>query len=123
MSFRNNAYATIWKIDSQDNHVKVLLSTSRKTQEGVYETDFSQYCYFYGKARDKASTLVQNDRIKLTNVEASTVYNKELNKTYYFFKVWDFEPAGSSDKPTNQDTDGVNPVEGDTSVIEDDTPF
>lgn len=97
MGFRNNAYATFWGIPESvfPTLTKGRISVSRKNKDsGEYETDFSGFVNFVGTAAaNKAMSLKERDRIKLENVDVSTTYDKEKNKTYTNFKVFNFEMA------------------------------
>ncbi len=124
MGFRTGAYATCWSVEQgRGNFTKVRLSISRKNREGVYEQDFSGFCMFIGTAHAKAEKLKERDRIKLGDVDVSTTFNKEQNKEYVNYKVFDFEPVESnySNNRSNNASSGGNPVEGDSD--EDNLPF
>lgn len=93
MGFSNGAYATVWSSEEgKGKFMMVRLSISRKNQEtGSYEEEFSEYCMFIGKARAKAAALKERDRIQLTNTDVTRRWDKEKNKAYYTFKVFDFK--------------------------------
>lgn len=96
MSFRNNAYATVWEVTPKTATItSARISTSRKDKEtDKYETDFSGFVSFLGTAAaSKALSLKKEDRIKLLDVAVTSKYDKEQNKTYTNFNVFDFELA------------------------------
>lgn len=99
MGFRKDAYAKVWEIKPNENGktTSVRLSTSKKNKDtGEYEQDFSGICFFIGKANIKArQQLSVKDRIRLTECDVTTDYNKETKENKVFFKVWDFEPASA----------------------------
>lgn len=107
MSFRNNAYATVWEITPKTATItSARISTSRKDKEtDKYETDFSGFVSFLGTAAaSKALSLNKEDRIKLLDVAVTSKYDKEQNKTYTNFNIFDFEIAtkgNSSPAPSN----------------------
>lgn len=95
--FSNNAYATIWEIkDGRGSTKDVRISTSRKNQEGKYETDFSGYVRFAGKAAELAATLQPNDRIQIKNCGVTNSYNKEKKITYWNPVVFEAEKVESN---------------------------
>jgi hypothetical protein len=100
MSFRNNAYATVWEVTPKTATItSARISTSRKDNEtDKYETDFSGFVSFLGTAAaSKALSLKKEDRIKLLDVAVTSKYDKEQNKTYTNFNVFDFELATKGD--------------------------
>ena len=100
MSFRNNAYATVWEVTPKTATItSARISTSRKDKEtDKYETDFSGFVSFLGTAAaSKALSLKKEDRIKLLDVAVTSKYDKEQNKTYTNFNVFDFELAIKGD--------------------------
>lgn len=100
MSFRNNAYATVWEVTPKTATItSARISTSRKDKEtDKYETDFSGFVSFLGTAAaSKALSLKKEDRIKLLDVAVTSKYDKEQNKTYTNFNVFDFELATKGD--------------------------
>jgi hypothetical protein len=94
--FSNNSYATIWKINPHDKYLDVQLSTSRKNHDtNEYETDFSGFVRFVGKAFEKGKNLREGDRIKTLSCGVSNHYDKERNITYNNFLMFDYSEAGS----------------------------
>lgn len=76
---------------------RVRLSSSRKNQaSGEYEQDFSGFCTFIGEAHNMAQNLQPKDRIKILECDVSTTYDKERQKEYVNYKVFDFEMANGS---------------------------
>lgn len=130
MGFRTGAFATVWSIEEKGKVTKVRVSTSRKNRDtGEYEQDFSGFCAFVANAKAKAAKLRERDRIKLGDVDVTTTYDKERNKEYVNYTVFDFEPAeggnqgGSTRKASSSRSAAPvsNPVEGDTD--EEELPF
>lgn len=123
MGFRNSSYATVWSVEAgSGNFTKVRLSVSKKNKDGAYEQDFSGFCMFIGTARAKAEKLREKDRIVLKEVDVSTTYDKERNKEYVNYKVFDFDfanevPAAGKNAPNAEPA----PEEG--NVGDEDAPF
>ena len=88
MGFRKDAYATCWEAKPvSDTMTSVQLSVSKKDKDGeVYVQDFSGFVAFVGTATaKKAAKLSKRDRIKLGDVDVTTKYDKDKNKTYTNF--------------------------------------
>lgn len=123
MGFRKGAYASVWSAEQgKGNFTKVRLSISRKNSEGQYEQEFAGFCTFIGQAHAKAARLKERDRIALGDVDVSTFYDKEKQREYINFKVFDFEMADAAD--ASKSTGGQvasNPVEGEND--EGEAPF
>ena len=115
MRFKNNAFATCW-MDKQTNKVlnifdkyaEVQITTSKKKQDGTYETDFSGRVRFVGKSFEKIRRvdLREKDRLKFLEVEACNRYDKEKKRSYDTFIVCDFETVESR-QPTAPQAEGV----------------
>lgn len=111
MGFRANAYATVWSIEEQKggNTTKVRLSVNRKNkQTEQYEQDFSGFCMFIGPAHEAASKLKEQDRIKITECDVSTRYDKEKEKEYVSYKVFGFEFVEEKNNAPKKKTGGKN---------------
>lgn len=102
MGFRPNAWATVWSVEPspRGTFTKVRLSTSKKNQSGAYEQDFSGFCLFVGQAHTDAAILKERDRIKIGDCEVTTSYNKEQNREFINYKVYNFSTSdGQSQVP------------------------
>jgi len=114
MGFRNGAYATVWAIEQDsDTHTKIRISIDRKNRDtGEYEQDFSGFVDCYGReAAVKAAKLSERDRIQIGSCDVRSVYNKEKQQTYYYFKIFAFEQV-------SQRSDGVDNGEPDNNEPE-----
>lgn len=95
--FQNDTYAKVWKIypkeKAEQRYTDIQISTSKKVKgkKGEYLTDFSDNARLIGKGQEKAADLEANDRIKITSCGVSNYYNKEKNKKYYTFCIFDFD--------------------------------
>lgn len=124
MGFRQGAYATVWEVSNKGNISSVRLSVSKKDKEtGEYSTEFSGFCTFIGDAHKKAANLKERDKIKITECDVSTYYDKKTQKNYTNFKVFKFEEnsniISANSKP---DIDSVQAPEF-AAMDEDDFPF
>ena len=116
MGFRNGAYATVWESEKAEKYVNARISTSRKNKEtGEYAEDFSGYVHLYGKAKEKGSAFVGRERIKVTECDVTTHYDKEKDKKYTNFNIYDFEMANKPDEGAIQNVDEL--------IGEDKVPF
>lgn len=131
MGFRQNGFCSVWSTEQSKTGktTRVRLSSSRKNQmTGEYEQDFSGFCTFIGKAHDMAQNLQPKDRIKILECDVSTTYDKEKQKEYVNYKVFDFEmadgssPNGSSGKQSPKKKSAFD-EEGENDAEEGNLPF
>lgn len=119
--FSNGTYATIWQVDEREKYMNVQLSTSRKNQNGEYETDFSGFVRFVGKAKDVVRGLHEKDRVRILSCGVTTQYNKEKKVTYTNYVVFECElPSGSNGKAKAQPkaaTETFATVDGDDGEL------
>jgi hypothetical protein len=115
MGFANGRYATAWTdrntnkvLNIFEKYAEVQLTTSKKKQDGTYDTDFSGRCRFVGKSFEKIRRidLREKDRLKLLEVETTNRYDKEKKTTYNTYIVWDFETVENR-QPTAPQTEVV----------------
>ena len=74
-------------------YVTANLSTSKKLQtpvDGKEYVNSNWFATFVGKAAEKATKLVEKDRIELTFAEIENQYNKDTDKNYIKVVVYDF---------------------------------
>lgn len=123
--FSNDKFAKVWKIypkeDANQRYTDVQLSTSKKTKENRYQTDFNDNVRLIGKAQEKAAELEANDRIKILSCGVSNYYNKEKNKKYYTFCIFDFSFVG--DKAEKQSESHGEEWVDVSSIPDDELPF
>ena len=114
MGFRKDTYAKVWEIEAiSDTRTKIRLSTSRKNkQTQQYEQDFSGFVSFVGSAvAKKAANLKEGALIKLGDVDVTTYYDKEKQKSYTNFSCFSFELR--DDSVTNSESKSVDDGEPD----------
>lgn len=117
--FGKDSYAKIWKITDNGKYSTVELSTSKKNREGEYETDFSsKFVRFVGKAHTLAAQLNGNEKIRLGSCGVTNKFDKERQKAYTNFIVFDFELVDGKEK---KDITSKNADSGD--IFEEELPF
>lgn len=115
MGFHEGAFATVWKIeDTRDRFSKLRISISRKdANTDTYVTDFSGFVSLYSQANQKIG-LIENAlkqtgrcRIKLcsdtpdrTVCDVSTQYDKETDREYVNYKLFDFQMVDGTNTGT-----------------------
>jgi len=117
-----NVKGTIWGADKQDKYVKARLSTAEKNKQTDEWVNSSWFVKFIGKAKERAESLTDKDRITVLKGKMTNTYNKDTKKSFMDFVIFDFEMAESNQyAPTDyskQDADGFMPVD-----VDDDLPF
>ena len=110
MGFHEGAFATVWEITNQgDTFSKVRLSISRKDKKSdEYLTDFNGFVGLVGEANKKLnlidSALSSGDRcrIKIGACDVSNKYNKEEEREYTNFTMFDFEMSDGATQSDNK---------------------
>ena len=129
MGFRQNGFCSVWstEVSKSGNTTRVRLSSSRKNKmTDQYEQDFSGFCTFIGKAHEMAKNLQPKDRIKILECDVGTSYDKEKQKEYVNYKVFDFEMADGSTPGGGKSGGGKKPaceVDAGEPDTGDDLPF
>lgn len=126
--FANGSYAKLWKIEPVEgkNYYHGQISTSRKNQNGEYETDFSaNFVNFVGKAAETASKLKNGDRIHVVNCGVTNSYDKEKKVTYTNYTIFECESANSPGKTqqTEKKTKKTNTKNTSAYNDDDELPF
>lgn len=115
MGFREGAFATVWEITNQGNNfTKIRASTSRKDKKtDEYITDFSGFISLIGKAHEKVGDIESalesgRCRIKLGACDVSNRYDKDEQREYVNFTLFDFEmvDGSSSDSGSSEKSGG-----------------
>lgn len=128
MGFLSNGFCSVWSTEESKsgNTTRVRLSSSRKNKmTDQYEQDFSGFCTFIGKAHEMAKNLQPKDRIKILECDVGTSYDKEKQKEYVNYKVFDFEMADGN-TPGGKSGSGKKPafeVDAGEPDAGDDLPF
>ncbi|MCD8289895.1 MAG: hypothetical protein LUC91_00145 [Prevotella sp.] len=97
MGFRVGAYCKVWKIEDKGNYSVCQISMSRKNKEtGVYNTEFqSNYVRFVGDAHTKIQGAIVPQKggltIKLVSCDVTNRYDKEKQKEYTNFVIFNFD--------------------------------
>lgn len=134
MGFRQNGFCSVWSVEPSKTGktTRVRLSSSRKNKmTDEWEQDFSGFCTFIGKAHDMAQSLKPKDRIKVLECDVGTTYDKEKEKEYVNFKVFDFEmadgssPNGKGSKSGGKKKPPIASDEGEVADLDEDSnlPF
>lgn len=124
MGFKNNSWAKIWDIKKPEGKrfAEVELSVSKKKDDGYITTFSSKFVRFIGTAFNQIDTIKSGDRIKLSEVDVESWFNKEKGTGGNSFMVYAFEKSddtndGANNAPTT--SSNFNEVGGD----DEDVPF
>ncbi len=119
--FSNGAWVKIWKCEKGNgNYYVAQMSTSRKNQEGNYETDWSDgRVRLVGTAAKQAEKIKDGDRLQIESCGVTNTYDKEKKVTYTNYVIFAFSNASNTDKqPTKSTT-----VNQSSSDEDEDLPF
>ena len=108
MGFRDGAYCKLWKLDNSGKFPQGQISISRKDKDsGEYVDDFSGFVSFIGAAADAIKKIPTGGRFKIKGCDVSRVWNKEKQREYINFRIYDVEDAtntGTPQTPNQQKT-------------------
>lgn len=94
-------YARIWSVENKGNYSLAKVSTSKKREDGSYETDFQDgFVRLIGSAHEKVQTLNIPDKglsIQITSCEVTTPYNAETKRGYTNYAIFAFDLPDSND--------------------------
>ena len=90
--FGNGAWVKVWKCEKgQGNYYMAQMSSSRKNQEGQYETDWSDgRVRLVGTAAKQAEKIKAGDRLQIENCGVTNTYDKEKKTTYTNYVIFAF---------------------------------
>ena len=98
--FSNGSYAKLWEVKPEEgkNYTEARISTSVKDkQTGNYRQDFGAYVRMVGDAHTKVSNMNEGDRFKIIKCGVSNNFDKDKQRTYVNYVIFDIEPANSSE--------------------------
>lgn len=96
MGFRDGAFCKLWKLDTDGKYPQGQISISRKDKEsGEYVDDFSGYVSFIGDAATAIKKIPMQGRFKIKGCDVSRVWNKEKQREFINFRVFDLEEVTS----------------------------
>lgn len=101
--FSVGSYLKVWKITREaDKYCDVQASTSKKNQDGTYETDFNGFVRLVGHAANqiKGKDLTKGG-FKIKNCGVTQTYDKEKNQTYTNFVVFEFDDSDNNGTSNN----------------------
>lgn len=85
-------YARIWGVEDKGNYSTAELSTSKKKEDGSYETDFqNKFVRLVGTAHQIARGLTTPCNIQIKNCDVTRWWSKEKEKEYINFVIFDFD--------------------------------
>lgn len=125
MGFHSGAIAKIWatKPSPSGKSIVAEMSTSKKKQDGGYETDWSnKFVLLAGKAAKEAESLADGATVKIGDCDVTSRWDSEKRIMYTNYVIFSFQ-SESNDKakeePKKPDSSFVNVPDGD----EEELPF
>ncbi len=108
----DNAYLSVWKVETDGDRTYVRFSSSSKTKEGNYENDFSGRALVMGKAKQvlpASFDYVNNGHKPLfvkATVKVTNEYDKEKKQMLWNVAVSKVEiPSSSTNTEDTSDDD------------------
>ena len=100
MGFRSGAYAKVWSCSKGNGNYYVAdMSTSRKTQDGGYENDWSnKFVRLVGEAAEQAESINDGDSVRIGSCDVTNHYDKTkqiLYTNYVIFSFMNDDDSGS----------------------------
>jgi len=102
MIYIEKAFLKIWEVEQKEKYAQGKASTSDKQQDGSWKNS-SWFIKFVGKGFAKSKNLNTGDRIEVTKGKLENIYNKEQNKSYCNFIVFDFERQNENFESNEED--------------------
>ena len=113
-------YATIWAVEDHGKYSTAELSTSRKTQDGQYETDFAnKFVRLVGPAHEMGKGITGMTRIQIRNCDVTRYWSAEKEKEYINFVIFEFDFLDGA--PTKKTTKKYAKKQDDFMDIPDDS--
>lgn len=111
MGFRNGAYAKVWKVKpGKGNYYEAEMSTSRKKQDGTYETDWSyKFVRLVGTAAEQAQSIKDGDSVQIGSCDVTNKYDKERNTTYTNYVIFNFMDNNQNNNHDNSKSSKAKP--------------
>lgn len=92
MGFRSGAYAKVWSCSKGNGNYYVAdMSTSRKTQDGGYENDWSnKFVRLVGEAAEQAESINDGDSVRIGSCDVTNHYDKAKQTLYTNYVIFSF---------------------------------
>ena len=104
MGLKKNCWLKVWEVkDRKEKYTEIRGSTSKKRDDGSYETDFSGFIRLVGDAHKSAENLKDGDKIQVEAFEVTNQYNKEKNVTYTNYVIYKY--GDGTEKTDHTDTE------------------
>lgn len=123
--FSQGSYLKVWEVKKVEaKYVDAQCTTSRKKDDGTYETDFSGFVRFCGKAFDDVKGANKGDSFKIVRCGVTQTYNKEKKQNFTNFVVFEVENGNSGQaKPTQTTTKDPSEFVNLPDALDEELPF
>ena len=117
MGLRRNWRAKVWNVEVKDNYSIAEMSTSKKKEDGTYESDWAcKKVLLVGKAREAG--VKANDVVYIDDFEVTNKWDAEKKTMYTNYKIHAFADNGGKKKTEEPAKAAAAPV-----ADADDLPF
>lgn len=123
--FANGAYVKLWKVEKGKGRYYVAqMSSSKKNQDGEYETDFSSnFVRLVGTAAQQAERFKGGERLQIDSCGVTNHYDKNTKKEYTNFVVFAFVEDGGQSQNKKPSKKAVEEVTHVPDTDEEELPF
>ena len=101
MGLRRNWRAKVWSVDVRENYTMAEMSTSKKKEDGTYETDWSsKYVMLVDKAHEAG--VKANDTVYVDDFEVTNKWDPEKKIMYTNYKIRSFGSDSNKKKKDDE---------------------
>lgn len=107
MGLRRHWRVKVWAVERKENYSMAEMSTSKKKEDGTYETDWSsKYVMLVGKAHE--ADVKPGDVVYVNDFEVTNRYDKEKKQLFTNYKIIAFEDRNGAKKEEKKEESVVN---------------
>lgn len=122
--FSQGSYLKVWEIKrTEAKYLDAQCTTSRKKEDGTYETDFSGFVRFCGKAFDAVKGANKGDSFKIGRCGVTQTYSKEKQTTFTNFVVFEVEDGNSGQAKPAQNAKSPSDFVNLPDALDEELPF
>ena len=114
----NEIRAKVWHVGTYNGRLMISITTSERTRNGDYKNS-SWFASCLSESKKVLKDVKKGDNIIIKRCALRNTYNKEKNKEYFGFDIYEAEIANKSTEESEPNK--ADEADGDTT--DDDLPF